>query len=410
MNKSLIKLTLLISLICIPIFFWRITHDQLEKDKQVIVIGTHLPLTGTLASIGLEQKWAYETSVNDINQAGGIYVRKYGKHLPVQLVVLDDETDPAKAALSVKRLIDEEKADLILGGHAASSGVIPGCITAEKYQTYYHATASFSPPWLEHNFKWSTLLFFDIGQAASVPFQIWNSLAPEERPKRAALFMEDTFGGKAFGRAFREKARIFGYDFVLDISLDSSDGNYLSQVKQAKTLDVDAILVHASVDDCILLVQNMKALDFGVKYLHGWKGTWSKEFWQSLGKDALYILSDGFWSTDNAYTGSRELGERYYKIFRTESISVGAFYATSQILWKAIEKAGTLDSEKVRKAVLNNRFDTVLGPIQYDNSGVGVYPSSAFQRWDDHLIPVYYMGLTGNSLKLAPPWKDRHLE
>lgn len=410
MKKSLIRWMLLLILICIPVLFWRITHDQLVKDKQQIVIGTHLPLTGTLASVGLEQKWAYETSVNDINAAGGIYVREHGKRLPVKIVVLDDETDPAKAALSVKRLIDEEKVDLILGGHAASSGVIAGCITAEKYQKYYHATAAFSPPWLEHNFKWSTLLFFDIEQAASVPFQIWNSLSPEKRPKRAALFMEDTFGGKAFGKAFKENAGKFGYEFVLDIALDASEGNYLSQLKQAKALNVDAILFHASVDDCILLVQNMKALNFGVKYLHGWKGTWAKEFWQSLGKDALYILSDGFWSKDNAYAGSRELGERYYKVFGSESISVGAFYATSQILWKAIEKAGTLDSEKVRKAVLNTQFDTVLGPIQYDNTGVGVYPSSAFQRRADNLVPVYYMGLTNHPLKLALPRNDRHME
>jgi branched-chain amino acid transport system substrate-binding protein len=53
--------------------------------------------------VGIEQRWAYETAVADINKAGGIMVKEYGKKLPVKLVVADDESDPGKAAAAVER-------------------------------------------------------------------------------------------------------------------------------------------------------------------------------------------------------------------------------------------------------------------------------------------------------------------
>lgn len=394
-------------LLVAPTLVWALSPESAGKKKQEILIGTHLPLTGILAPIGEEQKWAYETAVHDVNAQGGIYVREYGKPLLVRLIVIDDATDPARAALAVKHLIEVDKVDLLLGGHATSSGVIPGCITAEKYGKYYHATGAFPPPWLDHDFKWATLLFFDIAQAVTVPFQIWNSLPLEQRPQRAALFVEGTFAGNTFKDAFVEKAKAYGYEFGLIATLKSSASDYAALIARAKTLDVDAILIHAAVEDCINLIRAMKSANFSVKYLHGWKGTWSNTFWQALGKDAQYILSDGHWSKAYPYAGVQTLAKRYYETFQRDSISVGAFYAAASILWSAIGKAGSLDSAKVRRAVLRGSFQTVLGPIKYRRNGVGVYPSPAFQWHDGKLMPIYQLGKMVSPLKLAPHWRDR---
>ena len=73
-------------------------------DKKEILIGTHLSLTGMLAMSGTEQKWAYEAAVSDFNKNGGIFVKEYGKKLPIKLVVADDESDGSKAAAAVEML------------------------------------------------------------------------------------------------------------------------------------------------------------------------------------------------------------------------------------------------------------------------------------------------------------------
>ena len=386
---------------------WAVQPAEAKKEKNEILIGTNLPLTGILAGAGIEQKWAYETAVADINKAGGIYVKEYGKKLPVRLIVADDESDPGKAAAGVERLIKQKKVDLLLGGFAAPFGVIPGCITAEKYRRYYHTSICLIPPWLEHHFKWSTLYFFDLEQACSVPYEIWNSIPEDKRPQKPALIMEDTFDGRAFAGLFRNLAKKFGYKFVLDEAWAVGAKDYSAQIIKAKSLGVDSILIFGADTDVITFVRQMKENDLNVKYFHGWKGTWAGEFWKALGKDAQYILCDGFWSMDFPFPGAKGIGERYYDHFKKYSVSVGALYALCQVLWQAIEKAGTLDSAKVRQAVLDNEFETVNGKVKYDKDGVAIFTSTASQWWNGKQMTVYPFEWSKYKIKLAPPWNKR---
>ena len=392
---------------CLSLFLWTVPTVEAKKERQEILIGSNLPLTGILAGAGIEQRWAYQTAVDDINKAGGIYVKEFGKKLPVRLIVADDASDPGKAASAVERLIKQKKVDLLLGGFAAPFGVIPGCITAEKYRRYYHTSICLIPPWLEHNFKWSTLFFFKLDQACSVPYQIWDSLPENERPKKPALIMEDTFDGRAFAGLFRSLAKKYGYTFAMDAPWAVGAKDYSAQIIKAKSQGVDAILIFGADTDVITFVRQMKENNLSVKYFHGWKGAWAGEFWKALGKDAQYILCDGFWSMDFPFPGAKELGERYYNQFKKHSVSVGALYGLCQILWQAIEKAGSLDSAKVRQAVLDNEFETVMGKVAYGKNGVAVFESTASQWWNGKQMTVYPFKWTDYKIKLAPPWNKR---
>ena len=403
-NRKIVGFALLFAF---TVLLWTVLPATAKKAKDEILIGSNLPLSGILAGAGIEQRWAYQTAVDDINKAGGIFVKEYGKKLPVRLLVADDESDPGKAASAVERLIKQKKVDLLLGGFAAPFGVIPGCITAEKYRRYYHTSICLIPPWLEHHFKWSTLFFFDLGQACSVPYDIWNSLPEAERPKKPALIMEDTFDGRAFAGLFRNLAKKYGYQFALDEPWAVGAKDYSAQIIKAKSLGVDAILIFGADTDIITFVRQMKENNLNVKYFHGWKGTWAGEFWKALGKDAQYVLCDGFWSMDFPFPGAKELGERYYEHFKKYSVSVGALYGLCQILWQAIEKAGTLDSAKVRQAVLDNEFETVMGKAKYDKDGVAVFTSTASQWWNGKQMTVYPFKWTDYKIKLAPPWNKR---
>ena len=379
----------------------------MAKERTEIVIGTNLPMTGVLAGAGREQKWSYEQAVNDINAQGGIFVKEYGKKLPVKLVVADDESNAGKAGKAVERLIKVDRVDMLLGGFAAPFGVIPGCITAEKFKRYYHTSICLVPPWLEKKFQWSTLFFFDLEQACAVPYQLWDKLPADQRPKKPALLMEDTFDGRAFAGLFRAIAEKYGYAFVLDEPLAVGAKDYSAQIIKAKNLGVDAILIFTADSDCITFINQMKEANLSVSYLHGWKGTWAGEFYQALGESARYVLCDGFWSMDFPFPGAKELGERYLKDFGKYSVSAGATYGLCQILFKAIELAGTLDGAKVREAVLANQFETVMGTVKYDANGVAIFTSTAHQWWDGKQRTVYPFELADWELKLAPPWDQR---
>ena len=398
-------------LICFPFLLPTILiiHPVLAKeDKKEILIGSHLPLSGALAMAGVEQKWAYERAVEDINQAGGIYVKKYNKKLPVRLVVIDDETNPGMAAAVVERLIKRTKIDLLLGGCTGAHGVIPGMITAEKYKTYYHGSVLWVSDFLKHKFKWSTMYFFDMTQGGSLAFEVWNSLPEDQRPKKPAVFEEDTYDGKQLGDLWVALAEKYGYKIALRESMGMIETkNFTSQILKAKATGIDAILLMANTTDTVKLIRQMKQNNFSVKFFHGWKGTWATEFYKALGKDADYIFCDGFWSEDYPFKEAKELGKRYYNDFGKQSVGVGMYYALCQILWQAIEKAGTLDSEKVRQAVLDNTFETVNGTVDYDKRGIALFPLAEFQWWNGKQQIVYPIEYSQLQAMPAPPWDER---
>ena len=377
------------------------------KEKKEILIGTNLSLTGMLAMDGAEQRWAYEQAVNDVNKAGGIYVKSLGRKFPVKLVVADDESDPGKTAAAVEKLIKLQKVDLLLSGHSTPQ-IIPSCVTAEKYKMYYHGTTAIVPVWQSNNFKWSTDFFMDLGYFINTPFEVWNTLPASDRIQRPALLMEDTLDGRGLGEPMRPLAEKFGYKWAFDEPIAVGARDYSSQILKMKSKGVDAIIIFNNPNDCVTIVRQMKENNFSVKYFEGIKGAWTAEFSKPLGKDAQYVLCDGFWSETFPYPGCKELGERFHKKYGKYSLSTGLFYALAQILWSAIEKAGTLGSAEVREAVLTNEFKgTTMGDIKYNPDGTALFKAILCQWWDGKQRLVYPFSNDTWKLRLAPPWDKR---
>ncbi len=377
-------------------------------DKKEIVIGTPLPVTGIASQEGNEERWAYEEAVADINAKGGIFVKQYNKKLPVKLVVADMESDPGKGAAAVERLVKIDKCDLLLSSFAANF-VMPTAIAAEKFKIYYHGNTCFPVVWRGAHLKWSTIHFFELDKGAEVPFEVLKSMAPADRPTKFALLMEDTADGRAFGGGLAEAAKKFGWDILLNEPLGVGAKDYSAQILKLKSKGIDGAILFAAGADCVTFVRQMKEAGLNLKYLHGYKGTWSTDFSNALGKDADYILADGFWSEDYAFPGAKELGARYFKKFGKRSTSIGLYYADCQILWEAIEKAGTLDSAKVKQAVMTNTFKgTTMGDVKYQADGTAIFPCAAFQWMGGQLKTVRPVEQSkGYTVKVAPPWDKR---
>ena len=405
MGKNFLKITFWAVCFCF-IFSLALTGQRaLAKDE--ILIGTHNPLSGIGALPGAEQKWAYAQSVSDINAKGGIFVKEYNKKLPVKLITIDDESDPGKAAIAVERLIKRDKVDLLLSGQVGAMGTLPGMITAEKFKKYYHGGIIWPQQFVEHNFKYCTMYFFDPATSGVMPFDVFNSVPEDERPARLGLMMEDSFDGKTMGDIWASMADKYGYNVALRESMGMGAKDFSSQVMKAKTANVDGILCMANVPETVTLVRQLKENKVNIKWFQGFKGTWSNEFWTSLGSDAEGVMLDGFWSEDNGYPGSKALGEKFYKDFKYYSVSAGYYYATADVLWQAIAKAGTLDSLKVRAAVMDNEYMSTNGPVKYNEQGIALFPMSDLQWRNGKHVLLYPLDRAKTKAEIMKPWGER---
>jgi branched-chain amino acid transport system substrate-binding protein len=379
---------------------------QAAQDRKEIVIGTHLSLSGVQAATVIHQRWAYERAVGEINRAGGIFVKEYNKKLPVRLIIVDDESDPSKSAAVVERLIKRDKVDMILGGQ---TGVltIPAMVTAEKYKFYYQSCSTFPEQFKEQHFTWPTMFWYEPFVGAEMTFRVWQALPEDQRPKKPAVVVEDSFDGKTIGDGWEAIGGKFGYKFAERETLTVGAKDFTSQVLKVKEAGVDAILCLADTPMIVTFIRQSHENQYNFKWFQGFKGTWSPDFYKAMGKDADYVLADGFWSMDFPFKGAKELGEAWHKQFGNYSITTGVFYANAQILFDAIEKAGTLDGAKVRQAVLDHTFDTVMGKIKYDKDGIALFLLADFQWWNGKQEAIFPLELTKYKVKPTPPWDKR---
>ncbi|MBM3217575.1 MAG: ABC transporter substrate-binding protein [Candidatus Rokubacteria bacterium] len=83
------------------------------QSRDPIRIGFPLPLTGTFAAIAADLQRGAQLAHEEINAKGGIMGRK------LEVLFRDDQLKPAVGAQRTKELIENDKADFIVGGLAA---------------------------------------------------------------------------------------------------------------------------------------------------------------------------------------------------------------------------------------------------------------------------------------------------
>src|SRR5260221_5451421 len=78
-------------------------------------IGYSLSLCGPLASNGKTARLAHEIWERDVNRKGGLLGRS------VQMLCVDDQSNPTLVPAIYRKLLDEEKVDLVIGGYSDNS-------------------------------------------------------------------------------------------------------------------------------------------------------------------------------------------------------------------------------------------------------------------------------------------------
>ena len=82
-----------------------------------IRIGAFFALSGPAANIGMPTKLVAQMVVDKINKEGGINGR------PIELVIGDTASDPAKAAVIAKKFIFNDKVAAIIGPTSTGEGM-----------------------------------------------------------------------------------------------------------------------------------------------------------------------------------------------------------------------------------------------------------------------------------------------
>jgi branched-chain amino acid transport system substrate-binding protein len=339
-----------------------------DSGSSTIKVGASLPLSGPLAGFGSFVKWGYQHAVNEVNAAGGLTVD--GKKKKVELILLDDKTDPNTVANNTTRLITRDKVDAMLGS-CTPALVNAGALVADRQRVPLvtgcdplEAFKSVKPQW---NYVWD--LFFDEPELAALPFQTLKAQGLDSKTnKRVAILADNGPDGQVVGgKLWPAMAKQFGYTVVQNSSFPVDTTQFSSLIQSAKSKRADVLLVDAVTPPAIAMRKQMAAASYKPKVIVIEKGAEPVQFAQALGKLADGILVGGYWDPSLPYPGAKDLGAQYEKeTGQTQSQHIADSTTAAQVLLDAIKAAGTTDKAKVNAAIGKTNKTYVAGPIQFD--------------------------------------------
>ncbi len=378
-----------------------------EPAPETIQIGAVVPLSGPLAGGGAQVERGYQIAVEDINADGGIYVEEFDKKIPIEMTLLDDESDPNKLVTLLESLNSDQKVVAYLGGfgsgqHAAAASI------AEKNKIPYIgvAFALYGPH--AQGFKYLFSPFPKSQDLAIDIFDLIESIPEGERPNRVAIFQLQTDWGIELGGLWRDEAEARGFDVVVYEEYSNGSADFTDIILKAKEADAEILLSLPIPPDGITIQRQMAELDYTPKIQYTIRAP-DVPTWRDLGTAGDYVLFAPGWHSGMAYDGVPELNAKHMEMMdRPSDPIVGPAYAAVQILADAIERAGSLDRDAIRDAIAATDLDTVIGPVTFRDDGTGVVNAPILQYQNGAIELVYPPEFkTADLVYPAPAFSER---
>ncbi|MEX0759428.1 MAG: ABC transporter substrate-binding protein, partial [Tistlia sp.] len=261
-----------------------------------VPVGILLPLSGSVAPIGINNRRGHELAVEEINADGGIKALGGAK-----LVLIDGDTqgNPNVGISEVEKLA---RRDVVAIMGAYQSGVtFPTTQMAERLGVPYIDPVAIADSITEgRGFKYT----FKIAPKASwyardqVRFLVETSEAAGEPAKSVVLMHEDTLFGTSTAEGQVAAAKEFGLEVLDSISYPKDTADITSTIARVKDLDPDAVLLVSYINDAVLITKTMKELDVNIPIIGTSAGHIDPAYIDNLGKDADLTFTVGEWNAD----------------------------------------------------------------------------------------------------------------
>ena len=363
------------------------------KEAETIKVGCVMDLSGDLAAMGARMLNGAKLAVEEINAAGGVL----GKQ--VELVEEDGKTDPAAGLERVKKLIEIDGVQVIVGPMISGSSKLAIPYAKEhKIPLITMSATAFELSEME-----GTEWFFRACLLDDAQGRVLASIAMEEGYTRLASIVLDNLYGKGVEEALIEGLQEAGWEgeHVVSIHYAEAKKDYRTELQQIKGSNPDAVLIVSYCDDGIIVFK--QALEMGLDNIAwlGCDGNYGSGLFKEP-KSAEFMEKAIVAGTRTVGSGSvyEQFVAKYTEKFgEAPEIYCDTTYDAVWTAVKAIEKAGVYDGEAIRAALAKLEFEGVTGPIAFDE--VGDRTSGTFEIWEVVKDPATETGYKNARIKVV---------
>ena len=337
--------------------------------QETLKIGAVGPKTGPLAGGAAVSFWPnVQLWAHDVNEAGGIDVG--GTKYMVEIIEYDDQTNPGQTIQAVQRLATQDEAHFILAPYSTGLNIASAPIFERfGYPMVTHTAISDQIEDLSNQFPNMYFLLGGASGLASGVVEVLSQMrdAGEIGNTVAMVNVADAFGIE-LAEAARPRMAEAGFEIVYDTSYPLGTQDLSPVVNGAKDAEPDAFVAFSYPPDTFGLTEQAQIAGLAPKAFYTAVATAFPAYAARFGAAAEGVLGAGGIHADSeafqAYAARHEAVTGAKPDFWASAPT----YASFQILQAAIEGAGTLDRAAVAEFIANNSFDTVIGPIEWDEN------------------------------------------
>ena len=405
MKKKIVLGLLVLAVVVAYLGVVSVTNSP-AKDK--IVIGQAIALSGPLAiGVSIAGGRIYPMWVEEVNKKGGIYVKEYGKRLPVELKRYDDKSDIGTMTNLLEKLIVQDKVDFVFPPWG-TAWLFAAAPIANKYGYILIGGPGGALKLKELNLPY----FFQVLNFSETQAPALADIFKEVGVKSAAVIYRGDLHGVEYGDAMVPFFKERGIEVKMKKSYPPGIKDLSPLLKEAKSLGVDAFCSAAYPDGGMLLTG--QSLELGINFNAFFITV--TPFSPNLYRDTFGVnvvegvMGGGAWNAKTS-PGVKEFVDKFVKRYKMEPDYWGGLYYWSSLqhFQQAIEKAGTLDQKKIRDVMAKERFETALGPFWYDENRYFVNHPGEIGQWQKGVFEVIDPGKkrTAPPLYPKPAWPKK---
>jgi branched-chain amino acid transport system substrate-binding protein len=379
--------------------------EEAMSAPATIKIGAVVPLTGAFAGGGAQVQRGYEMAVADINEAGGVFVEQYGAQIPLELILLDDESDPNNTVSNLETLNSENEVVAYLGGFGSSLHAAAAAI-AEKNEVPYIGVAFALYSVHQQGYRY---LFSPFPKSPGLAVAVFDLLdAQEEKPTRVAILQEQTDWGVELAELWTQEAQARGYEIVAHEEYAPGSTDFTDSILRIQQADAQVLLALPTPPDGVTIYRQMGELGYAPPFAMLIRAP-DVPTWRDLGTVGDYVTLAPGWHNAMTFPGVDELNAAHMELMdRPADPIVGPSYAAVQILADAIQRAGSLDRQAIRDAIAATDLDTVVGHVTFNEDGTGNVPVAILQYQMGNVELVWPEEFATADLAYpAPPYDER---
>jgi branched-chain amino acid transport system substrate-binding protein len=361
-------------------------------SEQPIRIGYCLSLTGPLASNGKTARLAHQIWEQDVNRKGGLLGRK------VEMICIDDQTNPKLVPEIYQRLLDDEKVDLVIGGYGDNSvsPAMPLIIDRNRYLIALMALAV--------NASFGYANYFVMIPTGPQPnealtegfFKLAAGQTP--KPESMAILAADAAFSKSPVLGAKTHADKYGFRLVSEDRYPLSTTDLVPFIRSLKPVNPDILFLCSYLNDSVGLLRAINEVGLEPRIVGGAMiGPQNGSIKAQLGPLLNGLVNYEYWLPVQKmmFPGVSEMMAKYQSLAKNAGADPLGYYvapqayAQMQIVEQAIAGTGSLDDAKLAQFTRDASFKTVVGDVKFGKGG----------GWSEaRVLEVQYQSIKGADL------------